>query len=175
MNSYILYTLQNPDKRRRLSHEQFRVTLATDLLHAAELVTGSVHYGPRRQSLQPAARLTEWHFPISLGKSPAGWLVQHECSVCSRKNGRKRKTTTYKCQECNLPMCIVPCFELYHTKRDPQKYLEPVCYSSPWCNTEGTTLHSHIHLRINTSSTTSRPWGMCFKLLYHLQPWPCLS
>ena len=47
----------------------FRVTLATDLLYAAALVTGSVHYGPRHQSLQPAARLTERHFPISLGKS----------------------------------------------------------------------------------------------------------
>ena len=80
VNSYILYTLQNPDKRRRLSHEQFRVTLATDLLYVAALVTGSVHYGPRHQSLQPAARLTERHFPISLGKSPAGWLVQYECS-----------------------------------------------------------------------------------------------
>ena len=84
VNSYILYTLQNPDKRR-LSHEQFRVTHATDLLHAAALVTGSVHHGPRRQSLQPAARLTERHFPISLGKSPSGWLVQQECSVCSRR------------------------------------------------------------------------------------------
>ena len=127
VNSYILYTLQNPDKRRRLSHEQFRVTLPTDLLHVAALATESVHYGPRRQSLQPAARLTERHFPISLGKSPAGWLVQRDCSVCSKKKGRKRKTTTYKCRECDLPMCIVPCFELHHTKRDPQKYLEPVC------------------------------------------------
>ena len=139
MNSYILYTLQNPDKRRRLSHEQFRVTLATDLLYAAALVTGSVHYGPRHQSLQPAARLTERHFPISLGKSPAGWLVQHECSVCSRRKERQRKTTTYKCRECILPMCIVPYFELYHTKRDlhaqpraSMRHLEPVC------NTEGT-------------------------------------
>ena len=127
VNSYILYTLQNPDKRRRLSHKQFRVTLATDLLHVAALATGSVDYGPRRQLLQPAARLTERHFPISLGKSLVGWLVQCDCCVCSKKKGRKRKTTTYKCRQCDLPMCIVPCFELHHTKRDPQKYLEQVC------------------------------------------------
>ena len=69
VNSYILYTLQNPDKRRHLLHEQFRVTLATDL-HVAAHATASVDYGPRRQSLQPAARLTEWHFPVSLG-----WLA----------------------------------------------------------------------------------------------------
>ena len=32
VNSFILYTLENPDKRRRLTHEQFRFTLATDLM-----------------------------------------------------------------------------------------------------------------------------------------------
>jgi hypothetical protein len=32
VNSYILYTLQNPDKKRRLTHEQFRVVLATNLI-----------------------------------------------------------------------------------------------------------------------------------------------
>ena len=126
VNSYILYTVQNPDKRRRLTHEQFRVTLATDLLHAASVDPGteSDHHGPRRQSLQPTARLTERHFPITVGKSSAGRPLQRDCSVCSRKKGRGRKTTTYKCRECDLPMCIVPCFELHHTKRDPQRYLE---------------------------------------------------
>ena len=128
VNSYILYTVKNPEKQRRLTHEQFRVALATDLLHAAGVDAGaeSSHHGRRRQSLQPAARLTERHFPISLGKTPAGRPMQQDCSICSRKKGRGRKTTTYKCRECDLPMCIVPCFELHHTKRDPQRYLESV-------------------------------------------------
>ncbi len=30
---------------------------------------------------------------------------------------------TFKCKQCDLPMCVVPCFELYHTKVDPQRYL----------------------------------------------------
>ena len=113
VNSYILYTLQNPDKRRRLSHEQFRVTLATDLLHAAALVTGSVHYGPRHQSLQPAARLTERHFPISLGKSPAGWLVQHECSVCSRRKERQERQPHTSVESASFP-CVL-CLALNRT------------------------------------------------------------
>ena len=126
VNSCILYTLQNPDKKRRLTHEQFRIKLATDLLYTAgvELGTGSSTHGPHRQSLQPAARLTERHFPISISTTEAGRPRQQDCSVCSRKRERGRKTTTYKCREINLPMCIVPCFELHHTKRDPQRYLD---------------------------------------------------
>ena len=128
VNGYILYTQQNPDKKGRLTHEQFRIQLARDLLYAAgvDIQAGSDHHGPRRQFLQPAARLTERHFPTSLGKTQAGRPMQQDCAVCSRKRGRGRKTTTFKCRECNLPMCVVPCFELHHTKQDPQRYLEPV-------------------------------------------------
>ena len=128
VNSYILYTMQNPDKKRRLTHEQFRVALATDLLHAAGVeLGGNNHHGPHRRSIQPAACLIKWHFPIGLRKTSAGRPLQHDCSVCSRKKGRGRKTTTYKCRQGDLAMCIVSCFELHYTKRDPQRYLESVC------------------------------------------------
>ncbi len=128
VNGYICYTLQNPDRSRRLSHEQFRITLAKDLLHLAgcELNTGMIHHGPPRQTLQPAAHLTECHFPTTLGKNEAGRPLQRDCFICSRKKGRGRKTTTYKCRQCDIPMCVVPCFELYHTKKEPQRYLEAV-------------------------------------------------
>ena len=29
------------------------------------------------------------------------------------KKGRKRVTTTYRCKQCKVPLCVVPCFELY--------------------------------------------------------------
>ena len=124
VNSYVLYTLLNPNKRKRLTHEQFRVQLATDLLSASGNIVPS-HRGPRTHSSQPLARLTERHFQVSLGRSEAGRPIQ-DCTVCSKRRGRGRKTTTYKCRECNLPMCVVPCFKLYHTKRDPQRYLTTV-------------------------------------------------
>ncbi len=124
VNSYILYTLQNPDRRRRLSHEQFRVQLAPNLLQVSgEPVVPRVHHGPNHHSQQPAARLTERHFPSSIGHNEAGRPVQKDCAVCSKRKGRGRKTSTYMCRECSLPMCIVPCFELHHTKTDPQRCL----------------------------------------------------
>ena len=128
VNSYILYTVANPSKKGRLTHEQFRVTLATELLYAGGVEVGSPseHHGPHRQSLQPAARLTQRHFPISLGRTPGGRVRQLDCTVCSGRRGRGRKTTTYKCRECDQPMCIVPCFELFHTKQDPRRHLDLV-------------------------------------------------
>ena len=122
VNSYVLYTLKHPDKKRRLTHEQFRVQLAIDLLSAAGQRALPSH-GPRRLSSQPDARLTERHFVTTLGRNEAGRPIQQDCSICSRKKGRGRKMTTYKCRECNLPMCVVPCFEHHHTKRNPQRYL----------------------------------------------------
>ena len=117
VNSYVLYTVLNPNKRKRLTHEQFRVQLATDLLSASDNTVPS-RRGPRTHSSQPLARLTEHHFRVSLGRSEAGCPIQKDCTVCSKRRGRGRK-----CRECNLPMCVVPCFELYHTKTDPQRYL----------------------------------------------------
>ena len=68
------------------------------------------------------SRLTERHF---LGRTvgETGKFSQPDCAVCSRKKGRARKTTSYMCKQCALPMCPVPCFELYHTKVDPVRYL----------------------------------------------------
>ena len=40
-------------------------------------------------------------------------------TMCSSrtKQGWKRKTN-YMCRQCNLPMCFVPCHEIYHTYSD---------------------------------------------------------
>ena len=127
VNAYLLYVDRHPNKRGRLSYEQFRITLAKELLESAgisvdqnsEQSTPGPHPTPRH----PAARLQERHFPTNIGRTQSDRPIQMDCHVCSRRRGRGRKTTTYKCRECNLPMCVVPCFELWHTKADPQRYL----------------------------------------------------
>lgn len=120
VNSYIMYCTAVTG--RRLSHEQFRISLAKQLLACAgpQEVTSRDHI---HQPHQPFARLTERHFPAQLEKSASGVQLQRNCAVCSNKKGRGRKTTTYKCKQCNIPLCIIPCFELHHTKIDPQRYL----------------------------------------------------
>lgn len=124
VNAYVMHTTSSPSKK--LTHENFRIELAKELLLEASVdVTAEMSLPPGRQQnpLPPHARLTERHFPDHLPCGGNGKILQRECSVCNRKRGRGRKTTTYKCKECNLPMCIVPCFELHHTKVNPQRYL----------------------------------------------------
>ena len=41
VNGYILYTVQHPDKRRRLTHKMFHITLETDLFYAAGVEIGA--------------------------------------------------------------------------------------------------------------------------------------
>lgn len=116
VNAYIMYT-EAPQTGRRLTHEQFRIQLTKELLTSVAVnITEDAlpTTGPASRPLPPLARLTERHFP---GRLPR----QTNCAVCSKKKGRK--TTTFSCKQCNLPMCIVPCFELHHTKVDPQRYL----------------------------------------------------
>ena len=122
VNSYIMYCITKKGQRH-LSHEQFRIALAKELLSSALHSPSQAAHGPRHQPLQPLARLSERHFPAHIEKSASGHQLQKNCAVCSNKKGRGRKTTTYKCKQCDLPMCIVPCFELHHTKVDPQRYL----------------------------------------------------
>ena len=123
VNSYIMYCQQY--NGRRLTHEQYRIELAKNLLKSANTPVPSTDppHGPRLQLHNPLSRLTGRHFPGQLEKSAAGHQTQRDCTVCSRRKGRGRKPTTFFCKECDVPLCVVPCFELYHTKVDPQRYL----------------------------------------------------
>lgn len=106
VNAYILYRLsvQNGCK---MDHKQFMIELAKQLLGNA-----ATHVGPpsrRLDALLPPARLTEWYLP-EIGQPCAnGRPSQPVCVVCSNKKERGKKTTTYQCKNCKLPMCI---FEL---------------------------------------------------------------
>lgn len=116
VNSYILYKLSKGKK----THAQFRVDLACELLlEAGATIPEDVH-----DTVQtPANRLTGRHFPSKLQGSTGIPRCQRQCVVCSGKKGRKRKTSTYCCRKCNVTLCIIPCFELYHTYKDPQRHL----------------------------------------------------
>ena len=119
VQAYILYC-QSPQSGRHLCHQQFCVELTKELLHSAgEELTQMAN--PQFQP--PLSRLTERHFPACTDITPDGKFPQPDCVVCSHKKGRARKTTSYICKQCKLPMCITPCFELYYTKIDPLHHL----------------------------------------------------
>ena len=107
VNAYILYTTSEPAKK--LTHEQFRIELSRQLLLQASVDVREdmpQSHGRLHRPLPPQSRLTERHFPDHLPCTPSGKKGQTECTVCSKKKGRGRKTTTYMCRQCKLPVCI---------------------------------------------------------------------
>ena len=116
VNSYILYTVKNPDKRRRLTHEQFRVTLATDL-HAARVDpgTGSDHHGPvdSHSSLLLGSR--NGTFPSLLESLQlVGHYSMTAPSAAERREGKGRQRHTsvgsaiFLCVLCPVLSCTTP-------------------------------------------------------------------
>lgn len=77
-------------------------------------------------------RLFGRHWPIKIPKNLKGIVVPLNCKVCfvgdreHKASGRpkNRKSTSYKCEQCNLAMCIDPCFRIYHCHKDYQNFLQ---------------------------------------------------
>ena len=82
---------------------------------------------PRLQVvLDDSIRLEGRHFPSRIGKesTKSGSKL---CKVCNfgKKTIKEKgfdgitisqKLTSYMCKKCKVPLCVEPCFELYHTK-----------------------------------------------------------
>ena len=74
---------------------------------------------PGRHVADNPVRLTGHHFPCTMQPRPdmKKKKVQKACRVCSHttRRERKRSDTRYYCHECDVALCIEPCFEEYHT------------------------------------------------------------
>ncbi|CAH1966735.1 unnamed protein product [Acanthoscelides obtectus] len=65
------------------------------------------------------ARLQNRHFPVSVPRKPGSTKVgSRRCCVCShtKQKQAKRKESSYMCPECDVGLCVVPCFKIYHTE-----------------------------------------------------------
>ena len=59
------------------------------------------------------SRLTGRHFIRPITKENETKSFQRKCRYCAFE--KKTKKTIYWCEICNIPLCIHPCFKLYHT------------------------------------------------------------
>ena len=126
VNSYVLYSSLHAG--RKLTHEQFRIELAKELLLQASVNVAddmSACHGRLQRPLPPQARLTERHFPSHLPCTPSGRMGQKECMVCSKKRGHRRKTTSFMCDHWQHLMCIISCFEFFLVLSHNSRTLQP--------------------------------------------------
>ena len=60
----------------------------------------------------PPTTLTERHFPDFVPETLSSTRPLRRCVVCSKV---KRKETRYQCIKCDVGLCVINCFEKYHT------------------------------------------------------------
>ena len=114
-----------------MSHRVFRRKLVEQLvaLGSNTAVTKPIVGRPTGKILEP---LNGRHFPAKIATEHAECKKQNPtrlCVVCNpaerqilqaigQKRRRPGKETRYMCKQCNVSLCIEPCFELYHTKQE---------------------------------------------------------
>lgn len=112
-NAFVLYRKNGGEN----SNLEFRKKLI-------EKIIGKFHTYTKksgRPSTQPGPlRLTERHFPEFVPPTEKKTKPYRCCAVCCSKKDEKgkkiRKETRYFCRNCNVGLCAVPCFMVYHTQ-----------------------------------------------------------
>jgi len=104
-------------------NENIKTILMSLVNGAVEPVTSGAGDGPTMVT----DRLEGRHFP-SFISGEGSKATRKNCKVCydrALKAGgdpkqlkSKRQTTPYWCPQCKIPLCVVPCFEYYHSRKD---------------------------------------------------------
>lgn len=111
-NAHCLYKLKTGVT---ISMAKFHLKLIEQLLEKYQKSTERHSFNTSLNSISTnSARLIERHFPTlytSEGKNKV-----RRCAVCSKNN--RRRESRYECKECNVGLCICPCFKIFHTVKD---------------------------------------------------------
>lgn len=112
-NSFILY--QKTGGRK--SALDYRMDLVKQMLE--KYLEGPVKVTGRPSIIPPPMRLSARHFPDFIPPTERKANPTRQCVICCRKRDergkRVRKETRYQCPDCDVPLCVVPCFKTYHT------------------------------------------------------------
>ena len=111
--------------RQKLSHDEFRDYLVKFLFDEGlksykiplppviSSKLGRYHVDDHNEK-----RLSERHFlkNIPAGEGQKRQKPTRQCFVCSQLRGSKTKRTSYWCEDCRKPLCVLLCFEIFHTE-----------------------------------------------------------
>ena len=104
----------------KVTQLQFREELIESLFLENQNTGSSRKRG--RQSTSNLARLAGRHVPSFIQPNEMKENSSRRCKVCSKNTFRKE--SRYQCKECDVGLCVAPCFEYYHTKKDFSKIFE---------------------------------------------------
>jgi hypothetical protein len=110
-NSYVAY---QEITGKKLSFPDFHLKLIKEILNNYSKEQKIPNFKITNAEL--TVRLNETHF-FSFCEQKKGikYSPRRRCAVCSSHD--KRTDSRYECRKCDVSLCVVPCFELYHTKK----------------------------------------------------------
>ena len=114
-NAFLIFKKLRQNKRR-ITLMQFKVDLARQLLEGADISDYSSRGRPRSLPSPDRLRGKDGHFPKYNPPPDGRAFFYKRCTVCL-KHG-KRKETKFQCDKCEVPLCILPCFKDFHTKKN---------------------------------------------------------
>jgi len=94
-----------------IPNSQFQIELIRQIIEKYQTDRVAKSRPPAKD--QPS-KLIDRHFPSQVPATQSGRLARRRCQLCKKNN--KRTDTRYMCTECDVGLCAVPCFNIYHTK-----------------------------------------------------------
>lgn len=113
LNSYQLYKTKTGEN---IPLSVFQLNLVKKIIEKYHTPLARTSGGRRAENAECDLRLTERHFPSHVPPTTYKTNPSKRCVVCEKQ--KRRKETRYMCAICHAALCIVPCFELYHTKKN---------------------------------------------------------
>ncbi len=110
-NSYLLYKMKT---RKKLQFIDFRLQLTRAILQIYS--TPKPTAGRHVLGSNPT-RLTARYFPSLVPQTTERTNPQKICVVCAHTSRRPngRTDSRYICKDCDVSLCVIGCFEKYHT------------------------------------------------------------
>lgn len=114
LNAYNLYLVKSGNKPRL---KNFRLAVIRQMLAKYGTDRSNVRRVGRRSAEQSPMRLSARHFVEALPPTEKKRSAQRQCYVCAntKRRPKRRKDTHYWCKDCEIPLCIEPCFKTFHT------------------------------------------------------------
>lgn len=124
LNAYVLHKKYKNESQEHVSF-MIQIVLQIVQTHSADVLSkpkvGRCRIERSLLGDSTPARLTERHFIKTIPPTAGKENPTRKCVICchKKKNGKKmRKETRYFCKQCDVGLCVDPCFEIYHTKED---------------------------------------------------------
>ena len=109
LNSFLVF---KKDQGSSKDFVTFQCDVISDLLFA-----DSPAPAPQLPRTEDVARLTERHFLSHVPQTGGKRTTTRKCKVCTKSGTRKE--TAFCCKQCpsHPALCVIPCFEVYHTQK----------------------------------------------------------